>query len=247
MTFLFIIGFGLCLSYTSGFIILGLYFDKRKALAMSIGTFSSGVSSLICPPVMIYVFRHSGFQGMFLLVAGISLHLCVAGALFRPLEDNFPKRPIKADDIEPRDGTQSSQKQDKTETIGIHSKEGEDNSQIIQSDRPLLQGHEEGNMNGVILVNTNTTPNGCSHGVETSSDKNDLTVKVKENTQTSKKMNVKEMLKVNAKLFKTLPFFAMIFLFFSFNLGTSSSAFDVILAIERGVNETKAAVLISIA
>ena len=52
---------------------------------MGLASFSSGVGALACPPLILLLFKQYGFTGMFLILGACSLHICVAGALFRPL------------------------------------------------------------------------------------------------------------------------------------------------------------------
>ena len=83
---LILTGLGQGLAYTSCYIIIGQYFDKRKAVAMGLASFSSGVGALACPPLILLLFQQYGFTGMFLILGACSLHICAAGALFRPLK-----------------------------------------------------------------------------------------------------------------------------------------------------------------
>ena len=52
---------------------------------MGLASFSSGIGALACPPLILLLFKQYGFTGMFLILGACSLHICVAGALFRPL------------------------------------------------------------------------------------------------------------------------------------------------------------------
>ena len=84
---------GTALVYTPGYIIVGEYFEKRKALAMSLATFASGLGAMF-PPVMLYLFERYGYSGALLIIAAISLHCCAGGILYRPLSDNFKDKKI---------------------------------------------------------------------------------------------------------------------------------------------------------
>ena len=89
-------GIGLSMTYTPAFIIVGQYFEKRRALAMAIAGFSTGIGALCSPPVIILILKEYGFRGMLMILGGFSLNICVAGALFRPLNlhigrNNLPK------------------------------------------------------------------------------------------------------------------------------------------------------------
>ena len=88
MIFFLFLGVGTALAYTPGYIIVGEYFEKRKALAMSLATFASGVGAMF-PPAMLYLFELYGYSGALLIIGGISLHCCIGGMFFRPLRDKF--------------------------------------------------------------------------------------------------------------------------------------------------------------
>ena len=86
--FVFIAGVGLSLIYTPGYIIVVNYFEKKRALAMSLGTVATGVGAFF-PPVMLYLFETCGFTGAFVIIAAISLHSLLAGMLYRPISSNY--------------------------------------------------------------------------------------------------------------------------------------------------------------
>ena len=72
----------------SGIIMVAQYFDKRKGLAMALGTITSGVAS---PPLVILLYEYFTFEGLMLLLGGLALHCFISAALYRPLNSNFPK------------------------------------------------------------------------------------------------------------------------------------------------------------
>ena len=79
---------------------MGEYVEKRKALAMSLATFASGLGAMF-PPVMLYLFEQYGYSGALLIIAAISLHCCVGGILYRPLSDNFKGKRIAHVEMKP--------------------------------------------------------------------------------------------------------------------------------------------------
>ena len=83
--FNFTTGLGLGFNYTSGFIIISQYFDKRKGLALSLTSVANGASDLIFPPLLVFLAKEYDFSGMFLIMGGICLHLFVGASLYRPL------------------------------------------------------------------------------------------------------------------------------------------------------------------
>lgn len=84
----FLGGFGKCLSYTSCMIVVGHYFDKRRGLAVGLATAGVGIGMFVFPPLMEYLFQTYAFFGTMVLMAGISLNLCVCSMLYRPLREN---------------------------------------------------------------------------------------------------------------------------------------------------------------
>ena len=78
------IGAGLC--YAPSIVILGQYFDKRRALANGISFCGAGIGSFVLPPVIRYSLDTYGLDTTFLLLAACMLHVSVAGMLFRPPE-----------------------------------------------------------------------------------------------------------------------------------------------------------------
>ena len=79
------------LIYVPGYIIVVNYFEKKRALAMSLGTVATGFGALF-PPVMLYLFETYGFTGAFVIIAAISLHSLLAGMLYRPISSKKPKQ-----------------------------------------------------------------------------------------------------------------------------------------------------------
>ena len=89
--FIFVSGFGFCFAYIPSVVIVGLYFDKRRSLAMGIAVSGCGFGSLVFAPLFQYLVDVWGWRGALLLSAGISAHTCVLGALLRPIEEHIPR------------------------------------------------------------------------------------------------------------------------------------------------------------
>ncbi len=75
---------------TPSIILIGEYFDTRKALAHGLSVSLAGGVGAIFPPVLLYLFKHYGFTSTMMILAGIGLNCCVGGMLYRPFLDNFP-------------------------------------------------------------------------------------------------------------------------------------------------------------
>jgi len=66
--------------YLPGVVIVGYYFDKKRALANGIATSGTGVGTLAFPPLMSWLIENYGWrQGSFIL-AGIGIHYKAAKA-----------------------------------------------------------------------------------------------------------------------------------------------------------------------
>ena len=68
------------------------YFDRRRAMATGIAVCGSGIGTFIFPPFMNFLLSSYGWRGSLMILAGISLHCCIFGALMRPLVASTPKR-----------------------------------------------------------------------------------------------------------------------------------------------------------
>ncbi|XP_033729487.1 monocarboxylate transporter 12-like isoform X1 [Pecten maximus] len=78
-------GLGKSLAYTPGLVIVGQYFKKKRGLAVGLATAGGGVGTLFLPPAINRLFKELRFTGSMMILSGLSLQLCVAGALYMPL------------------------------------------------------------------------------------------------------------------------------------------------------------------
>ncbi|XP_052768014.1 monocarboxylate transporter 12-like [Mya arenaria] len=88
-------GVGRAFVYAPSLIMVGYYFNKRRGVAVGLATSGIGVGCFVFPPVVEIMFNHYGFQGTFLILAGVMSNFFVCGALFRSLE--MQKQIIKTD------------------------------------------------------------------------------------------------------------------------------------------------------
>ncbi|XP_033762280.1 monocarboxylate transporter 13-like [Pecten maximus] len=63
--------------------IVSFYFKKRQALANGIVISGSGLGSFIFPYFYRFIIDELGLKGALLIISGVSLHVCVGGALLR--------------------------------------------------------------------------------------------------------------------------------------------------------------------
>ncbi|XP_026142022.1 monocarboxylate transporter 12-B [Carassius auratus] len=85
-------GVGFALSYTSAIAMVGSYFCERKALAYGIAMSGSGIGTFILAPAVQLLIEFFSWRGALLILGGLVSHLCVCGALMRPLESQSGRR-----------------------------------------------------------------------------------------------------------------------------------------------------------
>ncbi|XP_035666624.1 monocarboxylate transporter 13-like [Branchiostoma floridae] len=78
-------GLGFALVYNPTFIIVGQYFHEKRHLAYAMMVTGTGVGGFIFSPVFQLLIDEYGWRGAIIVQAGVTLHLCVAAALMRPL------------------------------------------------------------------------------------------------------------------------------------------------------------------
>ena len=63
---------------------VGQYFDKRKGMAMSLGTIGAGLGAAVFGPSITFMMHNFGYMGCMLILAAVEFHCCIAGSLLRP-------------------------------------------------------------------------------------------------------------------------------------------------------------------
>lgn len=84
-------GFGGAMVFTPAYVMVGSYFDKNKGKAMGLATIGSGLGSIILAPTVTALLYNYSFFGTMIMLGGIQLHNCVAGALYRPVSSQVEK------------------------------------------------------------------------------------------------------------------------------------------------------------
>lgn len=80
----FFTGIGVGLIYNTGYIVLAFNFEKKRNMATGIAVSGCGIGPFILSPLFQLIHHHYGYNGFFLMVAGLGLQSCVCGALLRP-------------------------------------------------------------------------------------------------------------------------------------------------------------------
>ena len=78
------VGAGLC--YGPSVVVIGTYFEKRRALANGLTFSASSLGTFCFSPLIKYCLACYGLQGTLLIIGGILFHISAAGMLFRPEE-----------------------------------------------------------------------------------------------------------------------------------------------------------------
>ncbi|CAL1545290.1 unnamed protein product [Lymnaea stagnalis] len=77
-------GAGCC--YLPSVSMVAMYFTTKRSIAMGISASGLGAGAFFMAPFLNWLVDYYGWRGCMLILAGISLNMCVLGALMRPLE-----------------------------------------------------------------------------------------------------------------------------------------------------------------
>ncbi|NXU56727.1 MOT14 protein, partial [Turnix velox] len=88
LTFGVTAGVGSGMVYLPAVVMVGQYFQKRRALAQGLSTTGTGFGAFLMTALLKYLCTEFGWRNAMFIQGAVSLNLCVCGALMRPL---FPK------------------------------------------------------------------------------------------------------------------------------------------------------------
>ncbi|XP_052069860.1 monocarboxylate transporter 14-like [Mytilus californianus] len=78
-------GIGKTLAYGPGVVIVGMYFSRRRGIAVGLGTSGVALGAFAVPTLVEFSFSEYRYLGAFIIMTGIALQLVVCGFLLRPL------------------------------------------------------------------------------------------------------------------------------------------------------------------
>ncbi|XP_064083720.1 monocarboxylate transporter 2-like [Macrobrachium nipponense] len=81
-----VVGTGMCMAETPGFILVTDYFQEKRSLANGIRAAGNPLGGILFSPMIVLLHQEFGLRGMFMLIAGVMLQLVVFGMLMRPFE-----------------------------------------------------------------------------------------------------------------------------------------------------------------
>lgn len=79
-------GLGMGLLYVTAVVCIAYWFDKRRNLAVGLGSCGVGFGTFFYAPFSQYLLREFGWRGTLLLLSGTVLNVCVCGAVMRDPE-----------------------------------------------------------------------------------------------------------------------------------------------------------------
>ena len=93
--------------YLPAIVMVGFYFEKRRALATGMAVCGSGIGAFVFAPMMKILIEEYGWKGALLITGGVTFNGVVCGMLFRPLEAKRSSAKTRLSAI--GDGTNGSQ------------------------------------------------------------------------------------------------------------------------------------------
>jgi MCP family monocarboxylic acid transporter-like MFS transporter 14 len=72
--------------YLPSIVMVGYYFDKKRALATGVAVCGSGIGTFIFAPLGTFLVDEYGWKGANIIIGALILNGIVFGAIFRPLE-----------------------------------------------------------------------------------------------------------------------------------------------------------------
>lgn len=88
-------GLGASLAYTPSLAILGHYFKRHLGLVNGIVTVGSSVFTVIMAPLMEYTLNQYGLEGLFRMLAAITVGMALCGLLFKPIPVVVIEKPTR--------------------------------------------------------------------------------------------------------------------------------------------------------
>ncbi|XP_054165081.1 monocarboxylate transporter 14-like [Oppia nitens] len=131
------IGFGFI--FLPAIVMVGFYFEKRRAFATGIAVCGSGIGNFVFAPATQLLVEYYGWRGCVLILAGITLNCAVFGSLFRPVEhlQNKSQKPLLFRIKEARDALWTESDMDEVEEdspTGSHNSAPPPYSEIVNID-----------------------------------------------------------------------------------------------------------------
>jgi len=86
VTYGILLGIGYSFVHLPSYVMVGRYFRKKLSIAMGIALAGTGIGQCAMAFIMQMLKEAYGWRGTFMIMSGLTLNLCVAAALLRPLK-----------------------------------------------------------------------------------------------------------------------------------------------------------------
>ncbi|XP_053567434.1 monocarboxylate transporter 14 [Bombina bombina] len=98
-------GIGSGMVYLPAVVIVGQYFQKRRALAQGLSTTGTGFGTFLITVLLKYLCEEFGWRNAMIIQGAVTLNLCVCGALMRPLDNSETDHKEKEHDQDLRESS----------------------------------------------------------------------------------------------------------------------------------------------
>lgn len=120
-------GIGKAFAYGPGVVIVGLYFNRKRGVAVGLATSGVAIGAFVIPSVVEMAFVEYSYIGAFIIMTGISLQLIVCGFLFRPLAlhkriTKFKKREVNMTKVSTNVSVDQTIGTDQHDVFSVHQR-----------------------------------------------------------------------------------------------------------------------------
>ncbi|NWI66618.1 MOT14 protein, partial [Todus mexicanus] len=163
LTFGVTAGVGSGMVYLPAVVMVGQYFQKRRALAQGLSTTGTGFGAFLMTALLEYLCIEFGWRNAMFIQGAISLNLCVCGALMRPLspKDVVSETYVLRSNSEDNQAKALSHSSETIKSNGVLSEEPEKkaitNEEVLDSSQHTeIRGRSRSgrNMHGLFILKT---------------------------------------------------------------------------------------------
>ncbi|KAI3382769.1 hypothetical protein SNEBB_009470 [Seison nebaliae] len=144
----FIGGIGFGLVYIPSVIIVGFYFEKKRAMATGFAVAGSGIGTFVFAPLTEILVSEFGWKGAQILMAGIVLQCAVLACLYRPLEppteDEIRLREKELEEEEKKTKLKWTDEEVKEDNDAMSLIRGEEGEKPLRTNSQIFRKSNEG-------------------------------------------------------------------------------------------------------
>ncbi|NXY91088.1 MOT14 protein, partial [Alcedo cyanopectus] len=164
LTFGVTAGVGSGMVYLPAVVIVGHYFQKRRALAQGLSTTGTGFGAFLMTALLKYLCADFGWRNAMLIQGAISLNLCVCGALMRPLSPKDTEKRVLRSNGKENQAEVLSHSAESVKSNGVLSEEVDKKEAAAAANEEVLDSGQQvehaggsgrgGNMHGLRMLKT---------------------------------------------------------------------------------------------